>query len=74
MLVSLMAVYRLLDLKAESQESYGIYLELFDRLDGILRDRSKTNLPNAKQQALSLMGNSNKSGEGFRLAQKRGSS
>lgn len=35
----------------KSQESYGIYLELFDRLDGILRDRSKTKLPTKRQAA-----------------------
>ena len=51
MLVSIMAIYRLLDLKAKSQASYGLYLDLFDRLDGILRERSKTNLPSKRQAA-----------------------
>ncbi len=44
MLVSIMAVYKFLDLKAKSQASYDRYLELFDKLDGILKERSKTNL------------------------------
>ena len=50
MLVSIMAVYRLLNLKAKSKASYDLYLELFDRLDGILRER-KTNLPSKRQAA-----------------------
>ena len=51
MLVSILAVYRLLNLKAKSKASYDIYLELFDRLDGILRECSKTNLPSKRQAA-----------------------
>ena len=51
MLVSIMAVYRLLNLKAKSNASYDLHLELFDRLDGILRERSKTNLPSKRQAA-----------------------
>ncbi len=51
MLVSIMAVYRILDLKAKYRVSYDMYLELFDRLDGILRERSKTNLPTKRQAA-----------------------
>ena len=48
MLVSIMAVYRLLNFKANSKASYDLYLELFDRLDGILRERS---LPSKCQAA-----------------------
>ncbi len=51
MLVSIMAVYRLLNLKAKSKASYDLYLELFDRLDGILGECSKTNLPSKRQAA-----------------------
>ncbi len=51
MLVSIMAMYKLLDLKAKSQASYDWYLELFDNLDGKLRERSKTNLPSLSQAA-----------------------
>ncbi|DBA90934.1 TPA: hypothetical protein ACH3X1_016144 [Trebouxia sp. C0004] len=50
-IVSIMAVYRLLNLKAKSKASYDLYLELFDRLDGILKERSKTNLPSKRQAA-----------------------
>jgi len=49
MLVSIMAVYRLLDLKIKAQSSYALYLDYFDELDAILRERSKTNLPSKRQ-------------------------
>lgn len=51
MLVSIMAVYRLLDLKTKAQSSYVLYLDYFDKLDTILRERSKTNLPSKRQAA-----------------------
>ena len=51
MLVSIMAVYKLMNLKAKSQASYDSYLELFDKLDSILKERSKSNLPSQRQAA-----------------------
>ncbi len=51
MLVSIMAVYRLLDMKTKAQTSYTLYLAYFDKLDTRLRDRSKTNLPSKRQAA-----------------------
>ena len=45
MLVSIMAVYRLLNIKVKAKSSYDLYLAFFDKLDAVLRDRSKTNLP-----------------------------
>jgi len=56
LLVSIMAVYRLLDLKVKAQSSYELYLDYFDKLDAILKERSKTKLPTRQQAAaLSLM-------------------
>ena len=49
MLVSIMAVYRLLGIKIKAKTSYDSYLAYFDKLDTILRDRSKTNLPSKRQ-------------------------
>jgi hypothetical protein len=51
LLVSIMAVYRLLDLKVKAQSSYDLYLDYFDKLDAILKERSKTNLPTRRQAA-----------------------
>ena len=51
MLVAVMAVYRLLNLKTKAQASYNLYLELFDKLKAVLRERSKTNLPTRRQAA-----------------------
>jgi hypothetical protein len=51
MLVSIMAVYKLLSIKIKAKTSYDSYLALFDRLDAALRDRSKTNLPSKRQAA-----------------------
>ena len=51
MLVSMMAVYRLLNIKVKAKSSYDLYLAFFDKLDAILRDRSKTNLPSKRQAA-----------------------
>ncbi len=51
MLVSIMAVYRLLGIKIKAKTSYDSYLAYFDELDTILRDRSKTNLPSKRQAA-----------------------
>ncbi len=50
MLVSIMDVYKLMNLKAKSQASYDSYLKLFDKLDGILKERSKSNLPYGASQ------------------------
>jgi hypothetical protein len=44
-----MAVYRLLGIKIKAKPSYDSYLAYFDKLDVILRDRSKTNLPSKRQ-------------------------
>ena len=49
MLVSIMAVYRLLNIKIKAKVSYDSYLAYFDKLDAILRDRSKSNLPSKRQ-------------------------
>ncbi|DBA77166.1 TPA: hypothetical protein ACH3X1_009740 [Trebouxia sp. C0004] len=49
LLVSIMAVYRLLDLKTKARSSYALYLDYFDEMDAILRERSKTNLPSKRQ-------------------------
>jgi hypothetical protein len=49
MLVSIMAVYRLLGIKIQAKTSYDSYLAYFDKLDAILRDRSKTNLSSKPQ-------------------------
>ena len=46
-----MAVYRLLDLKTKAQSSYDLYLDYFDKLNAILRDRSKIDLPSMRQAA-----------------------
>jgi len=51
MLVSIMAVYRLMNIKAKAKTSYDAYLIYFDKLDAILRDRSKTNIPSKRQAA-----------------------
>jgi len=51
MLVSIMAVYRLLNIKVKAKSSYDSYLAYFDKLDAVLRDRSKTNLPSKRQAA-----------------------
>lgn len=51
LLVSIMAVYRLLDLKVTAQSSYDLYLDYFDKLDAILEERSKTKLPTRRQAA-----------------------
>jgi len=51
MLVSIMAVYRLLNIKVKAKSSYDLYLAFFDKLDAVLRDRSKTNLPSKRQAA-----------------------
>ncbi len=51
LLVSIMAVYRLLDLKVKAQSSYDLYLDYFDKLDAVPRERSKTNLPTRRQAA-----------------------
>ncbi len=39
MLVSIMAVYRLLDLKTKAQSSHVLYLDFFDNLDAVLREQ-----------------------------------
>ena len=44
MLVSIMVVHRLLNNKVKAKSSYDLYLAFFDKLDAVLRDRSKTNL------------------------------
>ena len=49
MLVSIMAVYRLLVIKIKAKTSYDSYLAYFDKLDTMFRDRSKTNLPSKRQ-------------------------
>lgn len=51
MLVSIMAVYRLLNIKVKAKSSYDLYLAFFDKLDAVLRDRSKSNLPSKRQAA-----------------------
>ena len=51
MLVSIMAVYRLLNIKVKAKSSYDSYLAYFDKLDAVLRGRSKTNLPSKRQAA-----------------------
>ena len=51
MLVSIMAVYKLLGIKIKAKTSYDLYLAYFDKLDAELRDRSKTNLPSKRQAA-----------------------
>ena len=71
MLVSIMAVYRLLGIKLKAKTSYDVYLAFFDKLDALLRDRSKTNLPtSARQQASSLTQSSSLSGRSFQLDPK----
>jgi len=52
MLVSIMAVYRLLGIKLKAKTSYDSYLAYFDKLDAALRERSKTNLPSKRQAAV----------------------
>ncbi len=51
MLVSVMAVFRLLNIKVKAKSSYDSYLAYFDKLDAVLRDRSKTNLLSKRQAA-----------------------
>ncbi len=51
LLVSIMAVYRLMNIKVKAKTSYDLYLALFDKLDAILKDRSKTNIPSKRQAA-----------------------
>jgi len=51
MLVSIMAVYRLMNIKVKAKTSYDAYLIYFDKLDAILKDRSKTNIPSKRQAA-----------------------
>ena len=51
LLVSIMAVYRLLNIKVKAKSSYDLYLAFFDKLDAVLRDRGKTNLPSKRQAA-----------------------
>ena len=38
-------------LKGQSSSSYELYLDYFDKLDAILKERSKTNLPTRRQAA-----------------------
>lgn len=63
MLVSIIAVYSLVDLKARSKASYDLYLKVFDRLDDLFREHSKTKPPSAKQQVLSITYSSSRSGK-----------
>ena len=51
MIVAVLAVYKLLDLKATEKASYAMYLEQYERLDEELRDRAKDNVPTARQRA-----------------------
>ncbi|DBA77006.1 TPA: hypothetical protein ACH3X1_009596 [Trebouxia sp. C0004] len=46
-----MAVYRLLNVKVKAKSSYDLYLAFFDKLDAVLRDKSKTNLSSKRQAA-----------------------
>ena len=51
MIVAILAVYKLLNLKATKQASYAMYLEQYERLDAQLRDRAKDNVPTERQRA-----------------------
>ena len=52
MIVAILAVYKLLDMKRKEQNSYDLFLEQYDKLDAVLRDRAKDNVPTARQQVL----------------------
>ncbi|KAL3134500.1 hypothetical protein ABBQ38_006351 [Trebouxia sp. C0009 RCD-2024] len=47
----IVAVYKLLDMKRKEQNSYDLFLEQYDKLDAVLRDRAKDNVPTARQRA-----------------------
>ena len=51
MLISIMAVYRLWNITVKAKSSYDLYLAFFDKLDAVLRGRSKTNLQSKRQAA-----------------------
>lgn len=51
MIVAILAVYKLLDLKRKEQSSYDLFLEQYDKLDAVLRDRAKDNVPTDRQRA-----------------------
>ncbi len=51
MIVAILAAYKLLDLKTTEKSSYGLYLEHYERLDKVLRDRAKDNVPTKRQRA-----------------------
>jgi len=70
MLVSIMAVYRLLGIKVKAKSSYDSYLAYFDKLDAVLRDRSKTNLPSKRQAAGFITQSSSLSERSFQLDPK----
>ena len=51
MMVAVLAVYKLLNLKATEKASYELYLEQYEKLDEELRDRAKDNVPTERQRA-----------------------
>ena len=50
-IVAILAVHKLLDLKRKEQTSYDLFLEQYDKLDAVLRDRAKDNVPTDRQRA-----------------------
>ncbi len=51
MIVAILAAYKLLDLKTTEKASYDLYLEQYERLDEVLQDRAKDNVPTERQRA-----------------------
>lgn len=73
MLVSIMAVYRLLNIKVKAKSSFDLDLAFFDKLDAVLRGAKPTFQASAKQQASSLTQSSSWSGRNFQLDPKTAS-
>ena len=51
MIVAILGAYKILDLKFKEKGSYEMYLKEYEKLDGLLRDRAKDNVPTDRQRA-----------------------
>ena len=51
MIVAILGAYKILNLKLKEKGSYEMYLKEYEKLDGVLRDRAKDNVPTYRQRA-----------------------
>ncbi len=51
MIVAILGAYKILNLKVKEMGSYEMYLKEYEKLDGVLRDRAKDNVPTDRQRA-----------------------